>query len=58
MESETLRSQVGQFGNLRRVGNFKVGNPPGPHHRCSGRPIANRPQDAILPHFGAVYLNQ
>ena len=49
--SETFWRYVGQDGNLRRVGN-QVGNPPlsgtGPF---IGRPIANRPQDAILPYI-------
>jgi hypothetical protein len=45
MEPETLQSPVGQVGNLQRVG-----NPPG-ELRPAG-PIADRPQDAILPTKG------
>jgi len=45
------RKLLGQVGNLRRVGN-QVGNPPlSGTGQLIGRPIANRPQDAILPYM-------
>jgi len=43
---------VGQDGILRRIG-----NPPGPDPEYYG-PIANRPQDAILPHMKKMVMWQ
>jgi len=42
----TFRRYVGQVGNLRRVGNPPLSGT----GQFIGRPIANRPQDAILPY--------
>jgi hypothetical protein len=52
--SETFWRYVGQVGNLRRVGN-QVGNPPlSGTGQFIGRPIANRPQDTILPYIAGL----
>jgi len=42
---ETFWCDVGQVGNRRRVGNPPLSDT----GQCVGGPIANRPQDAILP---------
>jgi hypothetical protein len=41
---------VGQVGNLRRVGNPPLSGT----GQFIGRPIANRPQDAILPYIAGL----
>jgi hypothetical protein len=48
--SETLWRYVGQVGNLRRVGNPPLFGTV----QFIGRPIANRPQDAILPYIAGL----
>ena len=40
---------VGQVGNLRRIG-----NPPGPEQEMSSGPITNRPRVINLPHIEKI----
>jgi hypothetical protein len=46
----TVWRYVGQVGNLRRVGNPPLSGT----GQFIGRPIANRPQDAILPYIAGL----
>jgi hypothetical protein len=48
--SETFWRYVGQDGNLRRVGNPPLSGT----GQFIGKPIANRPQDAILPYIAGL----
>jgi len=52
-KTQRPRVNVGQVGNLRRIG-----NPPVNDSGINLRPITNRPQVTNLPHTKMVKLNQ